>query len=181
MGILEVSLFMVEMWVKAWQQSHIHFVVLVERNVPLAAKLASREITQKGEESEDGNRRTLYFLHEILNKNVLPCALKCRRVPGFELSALQPPSSRLPPPHINLSRLLYWQAGETAFGRLSLLHTDHVSDLPFRPVFRSFLTATAAETDIFRKISHKGRGGIFAHPPSPLIGEAKMLPELLHQ
>lgn len=38
---------------------------------------------------------------------------------GFQLSVLQPPAPTVLPtsssPHINLSRLLYWQAGETAF------------------------------------------------------------------
>lgn len=91
---------------------------------------------------------------------------------GAGHSAFSTPTNRHRPPDFLFPASIcrgsfYWQAGETAFGRLSLLHTNHVSDLPFWAVFRSFLTAAAAETDIFRKIHTRGEDASSLTIPTP--------------
>lgn len=70
-------------------------------------------------------------------------------------SALMPPSL-LPPSwvslsQINLSRLLYWQARRRIWQGKPVTYKPRVEP-PFLAVFRSFLTGTAVDGDIFRNL-----------------------------
>lgn len=115
----------------------------------------------------------LFFFHDTLNK-ISRGNLLCNYSPHTRMSQgrgwikvgyqrhsaliLQPPmpSSRVSLSQINLSRLLYWQAQRRIWQGKPVTYKPRVKP-PFLAVFRSSLTATAVEGDIFRNLGREER------------------------
>lgn len=114
-----------------------------------------------------------FFFHDTLNK-ISRGNLLCNYSPHTRMSQgrgwikvgyqrhsaliLQPPmpSSRVSLSQINLSRLLYWQAQRRIWQGKPVTYKPRVKP-PFLAVFRSSLTATAVEGDIFRNLGREER------------------------